>query len=455
MNLHFGTVTGDCIAETDKTDGGQAAVPEGENVKRKIVLAYSGSLYTAAIIPWLKENHDCDVIAVCVDIGQNADWKEMKSIALKAGAAAFHTADAKKEYVEEYLWPALKAGAVYEDKYLLGSAAAKPLIAKTIAGYARSEGADAVAHGANGRSNDQLRLDLALTSLAPDLEIIAPWRVWKISSRESAIRFLAKRGLPVPASKKNAYSRDESVWHVSHEGLELKEPGSEPALKKMLVSTVTPERASSKPGYVEIGFEKGTPVSLNGRKTDSLALLKALNKTGGENGIGITDLVENSIAGTKHRSVYETPGGSILHYAHRELEHACLDRQTYSYKQQTALKLGELIYGGQWFSPLRKALDAFVESTQEAVSGTVKLKLYKGSISPAGVQAPGALFASGIEEGDLYTQSDAKGFARLYAMPDIVRSVASGIKTTSKGEAKTKTAGTKAPGRGRPKAVKK
>ena len=430
-------------------------------MKKKIVLAYSGGLDTTVIIPWLNENYDCEVIAVCVDVGQNADWKEVKARAMKTGAVACHVADVKKEYVEEYVWPTLKAGAVYEDKYLLGTATARPLIAKTLVEYARREKADAVAHGATGKGNDQVRFDLGIIALAPDLEIIAPWRIWKIASREAAMRYLAKRGLPLPMAKKNSYSRDDNVWHISHEGLELEDPSAEPQFRKMLVNTVTPEKAPNKPTYVDIEFDRGVPIGLNGKKMDGLAIIKALNKTGGENGIGIVDLVENRVVGMKCRGVYETPGGSILYYAHRELEHICLDRQTYAFKQQVALKMSELVYGGLWFTPLRQALSAFVDSTQTGVSGTVRLKLYKGSISSAGANSPYSLYNPSIASfttGDLYSHADAKGFVRLYGLPVLVRSLmeqekAGGNKSAGKSKPDAATAGKK--GRGRPKAAKK
>jgi len=430
-------------------------------VKKKIVLAYSGGLDTTVIIPWLNENYDCEVIAVCVDVGQNADWKEIKARAMKTGAVACHVADVKKEYVEEYVWPTLKAGAVYEDKYLLGTATARPLIAKTLVEYARREKADAVAHGATGKGNDQVRFDLGIIALAPDLEIIAPWRVWKIGSREAAMRYLAKRNFPLPTAKKNSYSRDDNVWHISHEGLELEDPSAEPQFRKMLVNTVTPEKAPNKATYVDLEFEKGVPIGLNGKKMDGLSLIKALNKTGGENGIGIVDLVENRVVGMKCRGVYQTPGGSILYYAHRELEHICLDRQTCAFKQQVSLKMSELVYGGLWFTPLRQALSAFVDSTQAGVSGTVRLKLYKGSISSAGVNSPNSLYNPSIASfttGDLYSHADAKGFVRLYGLPVLVRSLmeqekAGGNKAAGKAKPEATAAGKK--GRGRPKAVKK
>jgi argininosuccinate synthase len=455
-------------------------------MKKKIVLAYSGGLDTTVIIPWLKENCDCDVVAVCVDVGQNVDWKDIQKRALKAGASACHVADAKKEYIEGFIWPALKAGAVYEDKYLLGTATARPLIAKVLVEYARKEKAQAVSHGATGKGNDQVRFDLAITALAPDLEIIAPWRIWKLKNRTDEMRYLTRRNLPLPVPRKNVYSRDDNLWHFSHEGLDLEDPASEPQLRKLLVNTVTPEKAPNKPAYVEIEFDKGIPVALNGKKTDGLVLIKELNKTGGANGIGITDLVENRMTGMKSRGVYETPAASILYYARQELERLCLDRQTYSFKQQMALKIGELIYNGFWFSPLREALSDFVNSTQKTVSGTVRVKLYKGSISAAGVSSPHSQYCAnteGFTAGDLYTHADAKGFVKMYALPVLVRSLteqgkkpqgktalgaapgksASGKPATKTAgrrgrpaaNSSTKTAATPGRKRGRPKTVKK
>jgi argininosuccinate synthase len=409
-------------------------------VKKKIVLAYSGGLDTTVIIPWLKENQDCEIIAVCVDVGQNADWKDIRKRALQSGASACHVADVKKEYIEEYIWPALKAGAIYEDKYLLGTSTARPLIAKVLVEYARVEKAQAVAHGATGKGNDQVRFDLGIMALAPDLEIIAPWRTWRLKSREDEMRYLARRKIPVPMKKKNSYSRDDNLWHISHEGLELEDPATEPKFRTMLVNTVTPEKAPNKPTYVELEFDKGIPIALDGKKMDGLALIKALNQIGGANGIGIIDLVENRVVGMKSRGVYETPGGSILYYAHQELEHICLDRQTYAFKQQISLKMGELIYGGLWFTPLREALSAFVDSTQANVSGTVRLKLYKGSISSAGAVSPNSLYHAGIASfttGDLYNHADANGFIKLYGLPVLVRAL---MEQEKKAKSRPKTA---------------
>jgi len=395
-------------------------------MKKKIALAYSGGLDTTVIIPWLKENHDCDVIAVCVDVGQEADWETIKKRAETTGASNVVIADVKKEYVEDFVWPALKAGAVYEDKYLLGTSTARPLIAKVLVETARKEKAQAVAHGATGKGNDQVRFDLGIMAFAPDLEIIAPWRTWDIKSREEELEYLKKRNIPAPMKKADSYSRDDNLWHISHEGLELEDPANEPSLGRMLKMTVPPEKAPNKPEYVEVEFRKGIPVAVNGEKLGGVELVKALNKIGGAHGVGIVDLVENRVVGMKCRGVYETPGGAILYYAHQELEHICLDRQTYSFKQSVGQKMAELIYGGLWFTPLREALSAFVDSTQETVTGTVRLKLYKGSISAAGVKSPYSLYNASIASfatGELYNHADAKGFIRLYGLPVLVRAI--------------------------------
>lgn len=395
-------------------------------MKKKIVLAYSGGLDTTVIIPWLKENYDCEIVAVCVDVGQEADWKTIKQRALDTGAASCYVADVKREYVEDYVWPALKAGAVYEDKYLLGTSTARPLIAKVLVDYARKEGAVAIAHGATGKGNDQVRFDLGIMAFAPDLEIIAPWRTWDIKSREEEIEYLEKRNIPVPMKKSDSYSRDDNLWHMSHEGLELEDPANEPKLEGMLKMTVPPEQAPDAAEYVELGFEAGIPVSVNGEKLGGVELIRKLNKIGGAHGVGLVDLVENRVVGMKSRGVYETPGGAILYYAHGELEHLCLDRQTYSFKQSVSQKMAEVIYGGLWFTPLREALLAFVESTQRTVTGTVRLKLYKGSIAAAGIKSPYSLYNTSIasfETGELYNHADAKGFIRLYGLPVLVRAL--------------------------------
>jgi argininosuccinate synthase len=395
-------------------------------MKKKIVLAYSGGLDTTVIIPWLKENYDCDIAAVCVDVGQEADWETIRRRALDTGALSCVVADVKKEYVEGYIWPALKANALYEDKYLLGTSTARPLIAKVLVDHARKEKASAIAHGATGKGNDQVRFDLGIMAFAPDLEIIAPWRIWELRSREEEIAYLKKRRLPVPMKKSDSYSRDDNLWHISHEGLDLEDPAREPSLSRMLRMTVPPEKAPNKPEYVEIDFEKGIPAAVNGKKLDGVSLIRALNRIGGAHGVGLADLVENRVVGMKSRGVYETPGGSILYYAHQELEHLCLDRQTYAFKQQAGQKMGELIYGGLWFTPLRESLSAFVDATQKTVTGRVRLKLYKGSIAAAGVSSPYSLYNPSIASfatGELYDHADARGFIRLYGLPVLVRAL--------------------------------
>jgi argininosuccinate synthase len=400
---------------------------EPERLK-KFVLAYSGGLDTTVLIPWLKENYNCEVHCVCVDVGQASDWKEVQSRAKATGAASCEVVNVEKEYVEDYLWPYVRSGAVYEEKYLLGTATARPLIAKKLVEVAKREKADAICHGATGKGNDQIRFELGIMALGPELEIIAPWKMkeWKMKGRDDEIRYLRRRGIEAPVKKKNSYSMDDNIWHISHEGLELEDPANEPRLKTMLTMSVPPEKAPPKGEYVELDFEGGAPVALNGKKMDALALLKALNQIGGRNGVGIADLVENRVVGMKSRGVYETPGGSILFYAHQELERLCLDRQTYATKQHLALKYAELVYGGLWFTPLREALDAFFAVTQKTVSGKVKLKLYKGSILAAGTSSPYSLYNEGLASfttGELYSHADAKGFIRLYGLPVLVRAM--------------------------------
>ncbi|MDR2362947.1 MAG: argininosuccinate synthase [Spirochaetaceae bacterium] len=420
-------------------------------MKKKVVLAYSGGLDTTVIIPWLKENYDCEIAAVCVDVGQEADWQTITRRALDTGAVSCVVVDVKQTYVENYVWPALKANAVYEDKYLLGTSTARPLIAKVLVEQARKEKAVAIAHGATGKGNDQVRFDLGIMAFAPDMEIIAPWRTWDLKSREEEIEYLKKRKIPAPMKKKQSYSRDDNLWHISHEGLELEDPSNEPLLGNMLEISVPPEKAPNKAEYVEIEFEKGIPMGVNGRRLDGVSLIQTLNKIGGAHGVGIADLVENRVVGMKSRGIYETPGGSILYYAHQELEHLCLDRQTYAFKQQAALKMGELIYGGLWFTPLRESLSAFVDATQRTVTGTVRLKLYKGSISAAGAASPYSLYNASIASfatGELYNHADAKGFIRLYGLPIVVRAMmekGTGRKSGAKGQAGAAQAAGKTP----------
>ncbi len=391
----------------------------------KVVLAYSGGLDTSVIIAWLKENYGYEVIAMTADLGQGEELAPLEEKAIQSGASKIYIEDLRKEFVEEYIWPTLKAGAVYEGKYLLGTSFARPLIAKKLAEIAEKEGAVAVAHGATGKGNDQVRFELGVKALAPHLKVIAPWREWDIRSREDAIDYAEARGIPVPVTKKSIYSRDRNIWHISHEGGELESP-TNAASYDMLMLTVPPEQAPDQPAYVEIGFEKGIPVSLNGERLDGVSLLEKLNAIGGANGIGIVDMVENRLVGMKSRGVYETPGGAILVYAHHELELLTLDRATLHYKEQVALRYAELVYDGVWFAPLREALDAFVDSTQRTVTGTVKLKLYKGNIMPAGTTSPYSLYdeeLSTFGRDEVYNQADAAGFINLFGLPLKVRAM--------------------------------
>ena len=395
--------------------------------KDKVVLAYSGGLDTTVIIPWLKENYDYDVIAVCIDVGQCDDWEHIKARALKTGASACYVVDARQEYVEEYIWPALKANAVYEDEYLLGTSTARPLIGKILVEYARQEGAVAICHGATGKGNDQVRFELAIKAFAPDLKVIAAWRdpKWNMDSREAEIKFLEDRGLEVPRKKDQSYSRDENIWHISHEGLELEKTSNEPNYKHMLKNTVVPEEAGDGE-YVTIEWEKGIPVSLNGKKMNGLELMLELNKIAGRNGVGIADICENRCVGMKSRGVYETPAGTVLYFAHRMMDHICLDRDTYHYKQQVALRLAELIYDGKVFTPLYDALMAFVDSTQQTVTGWTKVKLVKGMIRAAGSDSKYSLYNENIASfttGELYDHKDAQGFITLFGLPLKVRAM--------------------------------
>ena len=395
--------------------------------KEKVVLAYSGGLDTTVIIPWLKEHYDYDVIAVCIDVGQGDDWEAIKGRALRTGAAACYVVDARQEYIEEYIWPALKANAVYEDEYLLGTSTARPLIGKILVEYARQEGAVAICHGATGKGNDQVRFELAIKAFAPDLRVIAAWRddKWDMDSREAEIKFLEDRGLEVPMKKDQSYSRDENIWHISHEGLELEKTENEPHYAHMLKNTVVPEEAGAGE-YVTIDWEKGIPVGVNGKRMNALDLMLELNKIGGRNGVGLVDICENRCVGMKSRGVYETPGGAILYFAHRMMDHICLDRDTYHYKQQVSLRLAELIYDGKVFTPLYDALVAFVDKTQETVTGQTKVKLVKGQIRAAGSQSAFSLYNEDIASfttGALYDHKDAQGFITLFGLPLKVRAM--------------------------------
>ena len=391
----------------------------------KVVLAYSGGLDTSVIIPWLIENYGYEVIAVCADVGQGDDFEFVKNKAIKTGASKVYVEDLREAFITEYIWPTLKAGAIYEGKYLLGTSMARPIIAQALVRVAEQEGAVAISHGATGKGNDQVRFELTIKALAPHLKIIAPWRIWDIRSREDAIDYAEKRGIPVPVTKARPYSMDENLWHLSHEGADLEDPWNEPKPDLCMISK-TPETAPDKAEYVEIGFEKGVPVSLNGKKTKPVALVAKQNALGAEHGVGIADLVENRLVGMKSRGVYETPGGSILFYAHRELEALTLDRATLHYKEQMAIRYAELVYDGMWFSPLREALDAFVNQTQQTVTGTVRVKLYKGNIMSAGAKSPYSLYHEGFVtfgQDEVYNQKDAEGFINLFGLPLKIRAL--------------------------------
>ena len=395
--------------------------------KEKVVLAYSGGLDTSIIIHWLIENYDYEVIAVCGDVGQGKETEGLEERAKKAGASKLYIADLKEEYVKDYIFPTLKAGAVYEGKYLLGTSHARPIIAKKLVEVAKKEGAVAICHGATGKGNDPVRFELTIKALAPELKIIAPWRVWDIKSREDAVDYAEKNGIEIPVTKKDLYSRDRNVWHISHEGMDLEDPWNEPQLDNLLKLTTPPEKAPDTPKYITVGFEKGEPVSIDGKNYSPLALVEELNKIGGEYGIGIADIVEDRLVGMKSRGVYETPGGTILYAAHDELEYLCLDRDTQAFKRQAAIKFAELVYDGKWFTPLREALSAFVDSTQQTVTGEVKLKLYKGHISPAGAKSKYSLYNEDIasfgDSHELYSHKDAEGFINLFGLPLKVRAL--------------------------------
>ncbi len=388
---------------------------------KKVVLAYSGGLDTSIIIPWLKENYDgCEVIAVSGDVGQGTELDGLEEKAIATGASKLYIADLKKEFVDDYVYPTLKAGAVYENKYLLGTSFARPIIAKRIVEIALAEGADAICHGCTGKGNDQVRFELAIKRFAPQMKIIAPWRTWEFKSREQEIEYAEQHNIPLKINRETNYSKDKNLWHLSHEGLDLENPWNEPMYDKILEMGVSPEKAPDEPTYITLSFEKGIPVALNGEKLDGPAMVAALNELGGKNGIGIADMVENRLVGMKSRGVYETPGGTILYHAHNKLEEICLDRDTYHYKQQVAIRFAELVYFGQWFTPLRESLSAFVDKTQEHVTGDVRLKLYKGNIIDAGVKSPYSLYDEDIatfDEDEVYDQNDSAGFINLFGLP--------------------------------------
>lgn len=396
-----------------------------EDIK-KVVLAYSGGLDTSVIIPWLKEHYNnCEVIAACADLGQGDELEPVHDKALKTGASKCYIMDLKEEFISDYVWPTVKAGAVYEKKYLLGTSFARPLIAKKLVEIAEKEGADAIAHGATGKGNDQVRFELSVKALAPQLAIIAPWREWELRSRDQEIDYAAAHNIPIPVSRDHDYSMDRNMWHLSHEGSDLEDPWNAPKDELFIVTNI-PEKAPDKPEYVELEYVEGVPVSVNGEKLSPAKLVEKLNEIGIRNAVGITDMVEDRLVGMKSRGVYENPAGAIIYYGHNDLENLCLDRATQSFKQQVSIRYSELVYDGMWFSPLREALDAFVNETQKTVTGTVRMKLYKGNIYSAGVKSPYSLYSQEyvtFGEDEVYNQADATGFINLFGLPLKVRAL--------------------------------
>ena len=397
-----------------------------ENIK-KVVLAYSGGLDTSIIIPWLKENYNnCEVIAVSADVGQGTELDGLDEKAKKTGASKLYIEDLKEEFITDYVYPTVQAGAIYEGKYLLGTSFARPIIAKRIAEIAIAEGADAICHGCTGKGNDQVRFELAIKAFAPDMAIIAPWREWDIKSRDEEIDYAEAHDIPLKITRETNYSKDKNIWHLSHEGLDLEDPANEPLYNKegFLELGVSPEMAPDKPTYVTIHFEKGVPTAVDGKEMNGVELVTELNRLGGENGIGLVDLVENRLVGMKSRGVYETPGGTILYRAHEALETLCLDKETSHFKSYVAIKFADLVYNGQWFTPLREALSAFVADTQKTVTGDVKLKLYKGNVILAGVTSPYTLYDEEVatfDEDHVYNQADAGGFINIFGLPTHVK----------------------------------
>ena len=397
-----------------------------EDIK-KVVLAYSGGLDTSVIIPWLKEHYNnCEVIAACADLGQGDELEPVHDKALKTGASKCYIMDLKEEFISDYVWPTVKAGAVYEKKYLLGTSFARPIIARRLVEIAKKEGADTIVHGCTGKGNDQVRFELAIKAFAPEMQVLAPWRFWELDSRDKEIDYAEAHNIPLKINRETNYSKDKNIWHLSHEGLDLEDPANEPKYDEILEMGVSPEQAPDKPTYVTIHFEQGVPTAVDGEEMESVALLKKLNELGGANGIGLLDLVENRLVGMKSRGVYETPGGAIMYAAHKKLEEITLDKETTHYKALIAQKFGELVYNGQWYTPLRKALSAFVDETQKTVTGDVKLKLYKGNIIPASVTSPYTLHSEAMAtfaEDDMYNQADSEGFINLFGLPLKVRAL--------------------------------
>ena len=394
---------------------------------KKVVLAYSGGLDTSIIIPWLKENYNnCEVIAVSADVGQESELEGLEEKAIKTGASKLYIEDLRKEFIEDYIYPTMKAGAIYENKYLLGTSFARPVIAKRIVEIAKKEGADAICHGCTGKGNDQVRFELTIKAFAPEMTIIAPWRTWNIKSRDEEIDYAEAHNIPLKITRETNYSKHKDLWHLSHEGMDLEDPANEPKYDEILELGVSPEKAPDQATYVTVTFEKGVPVKVDGQKLSSVEIIEKLNKIGGANGVGICDMVENRLVGMKSRGVYETPGGAILYTAHEILESICLDKDTQHFKQHVAIKFADLVYNGQWFTPLREALSAFVDKTQETVSGEVKLKIYKGNVMNAGVRSEHSLYSEDIAtfgEDDVYDQYDSQGFINLYGLPIKVKAL--------------------------------
>ncbi|MEG2769926.1 MAG: argininosuccinate synthase [Oscillospiraceae bacterium] len=390
---------------------------------KKVVLAYSGGLDTSIIIPWLKETYgNCEVIAAAADVGQKAELDGLEEKALKTGASKLYIMDLKDEFVDDYIVPTLKAGAVYEGKYLLGTSFARPIIGKKLVEIAKKEHADAICHGCTGKGNDQVRFELAIKAFAPDMDIIAPWRIWDIKSRDEEIDYAEAHNVPLKINRETNYSKDKNLWHLSHEGLDLENPANEPQYDKegFLELGVSPEMAPDKPTYITLSFKKGVPVALDGKKMKAIDIIEALNDVGGANGIGLADIVENRLVGMKSRGVYETPGGTILYHAHEVLETLCLDKETSHFKAQVALKFADIVYNGQWYTPLREAISAFVDETQQTVTGDVKLKLYKGNIINAGTTSPFTLYDEEVatfDKDEVYNQNDSAGFINLFGLP--------------------------------------
>lgn len=396
--------------------------------KEKVILAYSGGLDTTAIIPWLKETYNFDVVCVCIDVGQESELEGLDERAKYSGAEKLYILDVVDEFCDEYILPGVKANATYEYEYLLGTSFARPLIAKKLVEIARKEGATTICHGATGKGNDQVRFEINIKALAPDLNVIATWRQpeWTMQSREDEIAFCKKHGIDLPFDVTTSYSRDRNIWHISHEGLELEDPGNEPNYEHLLVLGVTPEKAPDEGEYVTMTFEKGVPTSVNGEKMKVSDIIRTLNKLGGKHGIGIVDIVENRVVGMKSRGVYETPGGTILLAAHKQLEELILDRDTLAFKKTVSDKYADLVYEGKWFCPLREALQAFIESTQDRITGEVKFKLYKGNIIKAGTTSPYTLYSESLASfttGDLYDHHDAEGFIHLFGLSMKVRAM--------------------------------